>query len=164
MVVGAKRWIAVLAVAGVGGCGAGHDGRPSPGIDDEGAISQTPMSGAATLQFPDDEPASQRLSGIADDGTADGTVNVFVATDDGGSSGVRIVAADPAAFDSLLLDPFILSMFDSTDLPKLLALLLDDLALGLVSPLPSGAGLTFLERLCRQGDEPDFRCRQRFGE
>lgn len=67
---------------------------------------------------------------------------------------------------SNLLDPFGFSLFDLALSPDLLSQFLDILALDLVIPADRG-GLaddpTFLELLCREGDDPDFVCRQRYG-
>ncbi len=51
------------------------------------------------------------------------------------------------------------------DFANVISVLLDSLLLELLTP--SGPQLdgsfTYLERLCLQGDDPDFFCRQRFG-
>ena len=46
----------------------------------------------------------------------------------------------------------------------LVSLFLDTLILDLINPAGPAQSFTFLERLCLAGDEPDFVCRQLYGQ
>lgn len=87
-------------------------------------------------------------------------------------------AQDPAVVDipvsSLLLldplfllfpgsDPFAFSIFEPSDSPELFSLLADILVLDLLSPTQSDGEFTFLELLCIDTGQPEFVCRQRYG-
>jgi hypothetical protein len=70
-----------------------------------------------------------------------------------------------------MLNPSGIPLLTLLDADVLVSLLLDDLILDLFAPAPAPApgpsppddDPTFLELLCRQGDTPDFICRQRYG-
>lgn len=61
--------------------------------------------------------------------------------------------------------PGFVALFDPNDLAFLFGLFVDGSTLELLAPNgPQLAGsLTFLERLCRESDQADFVCRDRFG-
>lgn len=83
------------------------------------------------------------------------------------------VRADGSSFDAptdssltqLLLDPFTGFLLDAVGIDVLISLLFNDSTVDQLDP--SGPrindSLTFLERLCREGDSPDFVCRNRYG-
>ena len=91
---------------------------------------------------------------------------------------VNSVAFDPAdviaiggpfgennfVFDMQLSGSFALSRVEPADLPELLSLFLDALILETLDPAGPALELTFLEQLCLEGGDPDFVCRQRFGQ
>jgi len=66
------------------------------------------------------------------------------------------IGESPDLLDLMLLDPEAVS--------DVFSLLLDDLILDSVPPADLSNDLPFLERLCRETDLPDFRCRQLYGE
>lgn len=79
-----------------------------------------------------------------------------------------VATSDPPADGSsaqLPLDPFTGFLVDAVGIDALLSLLFNDRAIDQLDP--SGPrlndSLTFLERLCREGDTPDFVCRDRYG-
>jgi len=71
---------------------------------------------------------------------------------------------DPWSPESVHLDLFDIALLDPDALSDVLSLFLDDLILEHVPPANSSNDLPYLERLCRETDLPDFRCRQRYGE
>ncbi len=75
------------------------------------------------------------------------------------------LAVNTDTFELSPLDPFLLGLppLPGVDGSDLIALFLDELLLDLLAPSGSGGSLTFLERLCRRTGEPDFVCRQRYG-
>ena len=69
-------------------------------------------------------------------------------------------------FTSQVFDRPRFPLFEPADAADLVSLFLDYLILDLVSPAGRGGladDYTYLERLCLEGDEPDFVCRQRYG-
>ncbi len=73
------------------------------------------------------------------------------------------VGLDPLVLTLLALDPFAFAIFEPADAPELLSLFMDNLALDLVSRIPSRSTFTFLELLCIETGQPEFVCRQRYG-
>jgi len=78
--------------------------------------------------------------------------------------------ADPISSTTLppMLNPSGIPLLTFLDADVLVSLLLDDLILDLFAPAPAPApppdrDPTFLELLCRDGETPDFICRQRYG-
>lgn len=62
------------------------------------------------------------------------------------------------------LDLFDIALLDPNALSDVLSLFVDDLILESAPPADRSNDLPFLERLCRETDLPDFRCRQLYGE
>ncbi len=71
---------------------------------------------------------------------------------------IRTPGGSPTATDSAQADA------ESIGADDLVSLLLDTLILDLINPAGPALSLTFLERLCLAGDEPDFVCRQLYGQ
>lgn len=88
---------------------------------------------------------------------------------------------DPTSLDSRLLapplaggavgfvtptpfDPIGLASLGSNDASDLTSLWLDLLVLETLDPSGPALDLTYLERLCLAGDDPDFFCYQRYGQ
>ncbi len=60
-------------------------------------------------------------------------------------------------------EPPVSSSWSPADIDVLLSLFADDLVLDLLTPADLNYDLSYLERLCREGNTPEFICRQRFG-
>lgn len=61
-------------------------------------------------------------------------------------------------------DPIGLASLGSNEASDLTSLWLDLLVLESLEPSGPALDLTYLERLCLAGDDPDFFCHQRFGQ
>jgi hypothetical protein len=73
------------------------------------------------------------------------------------------VPAQPPLQGPTPFDPAGLASFDFDNADLLGSLFADQLALDLLMPSGPALDYTFLERLCLEGDEPDFYCHQRYG-
>ena len=71
---------------------------------------------------------------------------------------VRTPGGSPLGTESAQAD------LGSISADDLVSLFLDTLILDLINPAGPAESFTFLERLCLAGDEPDFVCRQLYGQ
>ncbi len=114
--------------------------------------SQSPGSGAA---------------GNANDGSTPAGTTVVIpaafATDADDPLSGPSTELDALSSAGAFFDPFTFTLLPSADIDILLSLFVDGLVLDLLPPSDLNNELSFLERLCREGDTPEFLCRQRFG-
>ena len=106
-------------------------------------------------------PAPSSLSDAADFGSVDTSsvaASSLLTQPPTGSPVVDSVQADPWF-------PFPVLVQDSGSSVDILGLLLDALLVDLLAPVGPRLddSMTFLERLCLDGDEPDSYCRRRYG-
>ena len=129
------------------GCGAGPGVFPAyePAGDASAEMTgQTSVdSGTGGLRLDDPTPMDSRLLAPPQAGGAAGLVEVVT----------------PTPFD-----PIGLASLGSNDASDLTSLWLDLLVLETLDPAGPALDLTYLERLCLAGDDPDFICHQRFGQ
>ncbi len=143
-----KRFSCTVMMLLLSGCGSATGRAPAECPDGanctgDGALQATPGSmsaeGAVTISAAFAEDPDDSIFGRS--------------TDDDSPSAIR-----PA------LDPFESGGLSASDVDLLLSLMVDNLVLELVTPADLDNDLSLLERLCREGETPDFRCRQRFGD
>ena len=115
-----------------------------------GGCGALPLAGPATFDQATDSPR------VEDTGLAVAPVGQFPADDDQPFNPPR---------PTFPFDPLLFPFLGPDDVADLLSLFLDDLLLDLLNPVGPQLNdtLSFLERLCLEGDDPDFVCRQRFG-
>lgn len=120
--------------------------------DDSACIHGIFGTAAATSDRMDESAGSLNqsnlTSGVEASGIASTTENQFFDT----------TSLDPTI---TVFDPFLLSIFGLEDFPELLSLHFDNLLIDSLSA--TGSSMTFLERLCIAGGDPEFLCRQRYG-
>lgn len=73
------------------------------------------------------------------------------------------VPAQPPLSGQTAFDPAGIGSFDFDSADLLTLLLADQFALDLIAPSGPALDYTFLERLCLEGEDPDFYCHQRYG-
>lgn len=72
--------------------------------------------------------------------------------------------SDASLITTPQFDPFLMSIFGLEDFPVLLSQFFDNLLIDALTPAGTGSSsMTFLERLCIAGGDPEFLCRQRYG-
>lgn len=158
-----KRFSCTVVMLLLSGCGSGTGRAPAECPDGANCAED------GALQTPSGSQSPGQAAGEPDDAgstLAEGTVIISAAfaedpddsifgrsTDDDSPSAIR-----PA------LDPFESADLSLSDIDLLLSLFVDNLVLELVTPADLDNDLSLLERLCREGETPDFRCRQRFGD
>ena len=124
--------------------------------DDSACIHGIFGTAAATSDRMDESASSlnqsNQTSGDEASGIASTTENQFFDT--------RL--SDPGIAVVSTFDPFLLSIFGLEDYPELLSLHFDNLLIDSLSTTGSSS-MTFLERLCIAGGDPEFLCRQRYG-
>ncbi len=138
-----------------------------------GALTLLTISGCALVQEP-----TRSASGSSAFDTPDGnaqTASESILADSEDSAQPSAVEPIPVALagganfttfatDPTFLDPFHFSEDAFINSSFFLSLLLDDVLLGLLDPSGPSLEMSFLERLCREGDDPDFVCRDRYGQ
>ena len=110
-------------------------------------------------------PASSTNEATADDPTPAGTTVIIpaaFATHPEDPVSEPSTAVDPLSSPLPLFDPFAPTLLPLADIDILLSLFLDGLVLDLLAPADLNSEMSYLERLCREGDIPEFICRQRF--
>ena len=121
--------------------------------------------------FPAGEPAGDASAALA--GQAPVVAgNDGLGVDDPTPLDSRLLAPPPAGGAFWLLegatstpfDPIGLASLGSDEASALTSLWLDQLVLESLEPSGPALNLTFLERLCLAGDDPDFFCHQRYGQ
>lgn len=95
---------------------------------------------------------TNNVSGVEIAGIGSTTENLFF----------DATSSDPAISAVSAFDPFLLSIFGLEDYPELLSLHFDNLLIDSLSTTGSSS-MTFLERLCIAGGDPEFLCRRRYG-
>jgi hypothetical protein len=121
----------------------------------------------ATTQASSDSqpPVSGANEGGVDGSTPAGTTVVIpaaFATDPDDPVSEPSTAVDPLLSSLPFFDPFAPTLLPLADIDILLSLFLDGLVLDLLTLADLNNELSFLELLCREGDTPEFRCRQLF--
>ena len=131
----------------LGGCGAGPGVFPAGEPAGNGSTTlagQAPVvAGNGGLGFDDPTPSDSRL--------------LVPPLAVGGVGLVEVVTSTP-------FDPIGLASLGSNEASDLTSLWLDLLVLESLEPSGPALDLTYLERLCLAGDDPDFFCHQRFGQ
>ena len=158
-----NRFSCTVVMLLLSGCGSGM-GRAPAGCPDgancggDGASQATPGS----------QSPGQAAGGLGDAGSmsAEGgvTISAAFAADTDDSIFGQSTDEDSQSAIRPALDPFEFEQLSASDVDLLLSLFVDDLVLDLVTPADLNNDLSLLERLCRAGETPDFRCRQRFGD
>ncbi len=153
------------------GCGLTPAAAPPACVEGEGCAEAPLVLNAADPDSPATSPARPPVVAPAtapEAGTAPVVEPVLSDSSIVSSPGFDALSSnagfvDPFELTSPLFDPLGFSPFGLNDVPDLVSLFVDGIILGQLTPSGPALNLTFLERLCLEGDTPDSFCRQRFG-
>ncbi len=165
-----KRIVGMVVTLLLSGCGPNVLQTPVECADgaecavcEDGADCDT---SAVTQASSDSLPPASGADGGGVDGSTPAATTVVIpaafATDPDDPVSEPSTTVDPLLSPLGSFDPLALRLLPLADIDILLSLFVDGLVLDLLTPADLNNELSFLELLCREGDTPEFRCRQLF--